>query len=119
MQNEVDKVMTSKFKSKRGEKMLNLVRVMIAGLGLLPAATPLFSATNYTQAAAEDTVASYTSFILNGGPLEDIERAFCRLRDLDEDAAVRFAQQYSTAPEVGSISLDSCTTTGLARLVII
>ena len=111
--------MIYKSKSKRGQKIINVIRLLIAGLGLFPTATPSFSATSYIEASAEDTVASYTSFILNGGPLEDIERAFCRLRDLDQDAAESFAQQYATAPEVGSINLESCTTTGLARLVII
>ena len=110
--------MTVKKMTKFGQKLTGAVGILVAGMGLIWG-TSSVSADTYADASATNTIESYTSFILNGGPVEDIEKAFCRLRDLDQEAAQNVAQQYETAPDVASVSLTSCSTTGLARLVII
>ena len=110
---------TIKKKSKLGHKLVLGVRGVLVGLGLVSSGTHSFASSAFDAAASENTVESYTSFILGGGNVDDVDEAFCRLRDLDEASAGQVARQFSSLSEVASVDFDTCASTGSARLIII
>lgn len=109
--------MSDKDKAGLGYRLFHGARNMLLGLGMSGAASTGFASTGFDQATSENTVEAYTSFILSGGDLSEIEEAFCRLRDLDASAADSAAGQYGSQADVGSVDFQPCATTGSARLI--
>lgn len=105
-------------KSRLTTRLGMVIKAMLAGLGVISIPAAGHAATNFEEASRENTVESYTSFILRGGDKEEIEQAFCSLNGLDSTAASQAAASYgdSTGTDVG---FESCATTGSARLYII
>ncbi len=110
--------MDENVKSKFGKRITMVMQGLLAGLGVAAVPTAGLATPSFEEASAENSVESYTSFILGGGDVDLIDEAFCRLSGVDASAAEQTAQSFTTSTGL-SVGFEPCATTGSARLFII
>ena len=94
-----------------------LVSPIIAGLAGATAGAQ--GGVTWDEATSTDTVESYTAFILGELDREWVDEAFCRLQDIDQNAARGVVADIQSRDEQYGVGLNTCATSGSARLFTI
>lgn len=111
--------MLAKLRSKASKYVILAVRGLMVGLGVVSAPHNGLASAGFDSAASQNTVEAYTSFILGGGNIDEVDKAFCLLRDLDSSSADQVATDFVGSTTYDAVDFATCASTGSARLTII